>query len=347
MILLHLPVSTADLCQWISDGDLLYYYSSKAAPPDLRRRLPAYLQRQLEPESVLRGQHLHLAVSETIMHLSEQYGMHCPPINSTLLLYRWLKILALPIEIFAAVRRISRMLEIKFDHNHTARSNLARMPELLLMALVVVAVKLLFPLDGIDRYSASTNDLSALSMDWDAWTAAADNTNDADHLNYQDALTATETSCLALGSDGLDQYLDWYQENIASEHVNERGPAARNADFRRAILSMFPTAIVTQPTLENNEDHDSIAKRLWQSQSELSPRRILHDQHRPPQGVGTHYRRYRRTEDLLSGSKGVLKLYELAAQHSGVSIELIIRAVLYIESKLEREEMARRRTNDS
>jgi RNA polymerase I-specific transcription initiation factor RRN7 len=126
-----------------------------------------------------------------------------------------------------------------------------RCPEIRLMALVVIATKLLFPWDGRPRFPQSATDLSALEMDWTEWARvqragrrlsgrSAETTASDGPLRFEDAFNMTEEQSLALADERLDEYLDWYQSNLASDEVRQRGRAGKDAGFRKALFSMFP-----------------------------------------------------------------------------------------------------------
>lgn len=312
----------------------------------MRDRLPGHFQEQLEPQDVLKPDTLHRKVLDLLTTLDSDFGMAAPPLNDSLVLYRWIRSLSLPLEIYIAVQRLARVLELDYSYSLDAKawSNIAlRCPEIRLMTLVVMSTKLIFSFDGVKRYPKSANDLAALEMDWDVWSNVHSQTGDLDgetvssnHLSFQDAFTMTESQSLDLADDRLDEYLNWYEGNIASEQVRQRGRAGRDAEFRRTLFKMFPTddpkqSIATRAQAEISS-FGNTSEQLLHVQSALRAKRIA-----PVEGsddvprTGTSYIQYK-TEDELSGTTRLF--HERAAALAGYSLSGLARAVFVMERRL-------------
>ena len=273
-LLLRVPCTVADLIARVDDGALLYYRAGREVPGNLKERLPGEFQVLLEPQTVLQAAGLHRKILELGTLLSAEFGMVLPAINHPLLLHHWMQDLALPIEVYAATQRLARLLGVDFTVHLEGKTNSNRVlqyPEVRLMALLVVSTKLFFPIDDIDRYPLSANDLSVLEMDWSAWVAShstsrnkishdeggddSDCSNDDNKTETMRSMTfpegskMSESDCLAMGEAELDRYLDWYEANLASESVREHGRAGKDADFRRTLMRMFPTQSSSRPTV--------------------------------------------------------------------------------------------------
>ncbi|KAM0712485.1 hypothetical protein Q7P37_011581 [Cladosporium fusiforme] len=381
-LLLRVPFTVAEMVSRVDKGELLYYQAAKEVPGNLRERLPGEFQVLLEPQRLLRPSMLHHRVSKMALLLSMEFGMVLPPVNHPLILYRWMQDLALPIEVYSATQRLARILHIDFTLQpgeqtglgFISRSQVLRYPEAQLMALLVVSVKLFFPIDDIDRHPVSANDLSVLQMDWSAWVATHNSVSNPDdpqhetptpHMTFPEAFNISEPDCLAMGDEELDRYLDWYEENLASENVREQGRAGRDADFRRTLMRMFPTQS-SRPTATsslhsrgeaenegNGEGEDtSLARqasdttqRLRQVQQALRPKKIAVSagQNEQDEGVartGSFYRRHREAKDLEGPTR---LLYTKAADLAGISLQNMTKAVFLTERKLQKsEERARK-----
>lgn len=379
-LLLRVPFTVMDMLEHVDNGDIPYYQASKAVPGNLKERLPAEFQVLLEPQTILRASKLHQRALEMAALLSTEFGMVLPPVNHPLLLYRWMHDMALPIEVYAATQRLSRILGVDFTlelGSHLRRPNVLRYPEVRLMALLVVSTKLFFPIDDIHRHPVSATDLSVLKMDWATWvdahssTQASHNGGDSDNntnknfgmprMTFPEAFGTSESDCLAMSDEGLDRYLDWYEENLTSENVREHGRAGRDADFRRTLMRMFPTqssriAASSDPLRGNvegegegvgkdtnltSETSDS-TRRLRQVQHALRPKKIIvsagveeEDGGADVPRAGSYYRRYREAKDLDGPAR---VLYSKAAELAGVSLDEMTKAVLATERKLQKSE---------
>ena len=201
LLLLREPVTVAEVYSWIESGDLLYYSTSKEVPLAMRGRLPATYQDLLEPQKLDQPQKLHQAILDQLTVLTTDFGMSVPDINSPLVLYRWSRQLALPIEVFAATQRLARAIDVDFAFIPSANLSttlVLRYPEARLMATLVVVTKLLFPMDGIERHPVASSDLSALTMDWHAWAEQKEREGNDGHeqrpLSFSEALAYTAVS---------------------------------------------------------------------------------------------------------------------------------------------------------
>lgn len=382
-LLLRVPFTVVDLISRVDSGDMIYYQAGKEVPANLKERLPGQFQTLLEPQAVLQASSLQHRILDLGTLLSTEFGMVLPAINHPLLLYRWMQELALPIEVYAATQRLSRLLGIDFTLKLGRKTSaVLRHPEVHLMALLIVSTRLFFPFDDIDRHPTSANDLSALQMDWHEWVAThnsaqhdqsgggdSDNnnikTNTMSRMTFPEASKISEPDCLAMGDEELDRYLDWYQENLASESVREHGRAGRDADFRRTLMRMFPTQS-SRPTVSATEvqgegegegENTGLAdkatdttQRLRQVQQALRPKKIVVSAGDGEHGgddvarVGSFYRRHREAKDL---DGPVRVFYTKAAELAGVSLESMTKAAFLTESKLQkREERARKAGED-
>jgi RNA polymerase I-specific transcription initiation factor RRN7 len=298
-MLLRIPITVADLTDWVNAGELCYYRASKEIPLSMRDRLPGHLQEQLEPQDLVAPETLQRKMLEWLTTLTDTFGMAVPPINHPPVLYRWVQELSLPLEVYVGAQRLGRVLNVDHCYRLNAKAGTLmslRYPEIRLMALVVITTKLLFPFDNGRRYPATSNELAALRMDWKVWDeqqqkdpAGPDHdlsngeTSERNHLPFRDAFSMTEAGSLDLAGDSLDQYLDWCENHIASEEVRERGRAGREADFRRALFRMFPSGDPqrnngTRAAVEMRDPGKSSADRLRQVQGALRPERVVVDE---------------------------------------------------------------------
>lgn len=343
-LLLRIPMTVADVHKWVNDGRLLYYRASQEVPLGMRERLPPRYQLLLEPQDLLPPERLHKSILEILTMYNKEFGMAIPPINGPLVLYRWVRDLALPIEIFAACQRLGKILSIDdtFILKSKAGTNVVlRYPEPQLMALVVVATKLLFPFDDIERQCHTATDLSSLSLNWDAWTEmhkTEEDSVDKPRLSFNQAFDFSEADCLTAADETLDAYLDWFGDNLASEDIREHGQAAQDADLRRKLFRMFPNESVRQAQGRTNSSigGETSAKKPRPGQGPLLREAVIHPSDiGNAYRVGSFYRRFRSVQDL-SGPAQVL--YEKAAALAGLSLESLVQAVFSSERKLEKKE---------
>ncbi|KAK5138580.1 hypothetical protein LTR08_000168 [Meristemomyces frigidus] len=355
LLLLCEPVTVADVYAWVTNGKLLYYHAAKDIPLGMRERLPATYQDLLEPGQLGKPEKLHKRVLDTLTLLNDELGMAIPAINAPLVLYRWVRELGFPVEVFVATLRLGRVLDVDFsfklDGDGVERDLVLRYPEARLMALLVVVTKLLFPSDGRKRYPVSAADLSALGLDWSGWvTAHSEASRDETaqrRLSHQDMMNYSQSDALQAADEQLDHYMDWLEHNVASEEPREQGQAGKDAEFRRTLFRLFPVerksdaATIVAPQANETPDQ-TVSERLHRIQGALKPKRVVDatDGAKEVLRMGSLYRRYRNADDL-DGPVGLF--YERAAGLAGLSVEGMVRVVFLMERKVQKHEESLRK----
>jgi len=350
MLLLREPVTIAAMHRWISDGEMLYYHASQQVPLSMRERLPPKYQELLEVKTLSNADKFQKHILDTLTTFNTDLGMAFPPINQPVILYNWIKALALPVEIFAGTLRLARLLDIPFEYRLDikpgARDAVLLYPEARLMAVLVVTTKLFFPFDDIKRSPASATAMDPLIMDWSVWADIQSSTTDAgkaESLGYADALDFSQADVLGAAEHQLDQYMDWCERNIASEDVRERGSAGRDADFRRIMFRMFPAH---QDAMEvGSKQHDDVAqhevetKRLRRVQAACKVKEMLLELPARVQAkVGDLGSFYRRTKSIEEVDGPLETFIKQAADLAGLSLEGMVSAVSIVERKMQKHE---------
>lgn len=84
-------------------------------------------------------------------------------------------------------------------------------PDVLLIASVVVATKYMYPLDGVERYPLDANDPLCLRMNWEVWESEFAKRPhkkrgrlDYEHLDTQEILS--------MDKEEMNELLNWFQE---------------------------------------------------------------------------------------------------------------------------------------
>lgn len=349
LLLLHIPVTVHDIHKWTNGGQLIYYRAARDIPLRMRERLPPRYQAQLEPQDLLRPCAIHRAAFELLMTFNTEFGMSPPRLNTPLVLYRWMRELMLPVEIYAASFRLAALLNVNFEFvfsTNAGRSSISRYPEARLMALVVTSAKLLFPFDNLERFAQSETDLTATRIDWTEWARQQrgmqkKSAPNGPALAFDKAFDFNENDCHTSSENQLDAYLDWYEDNIATEEIRERGKAAKDADFRRALFATFTTQRVTprNPTVQNGvEQQASLDERLRQVHQKLQPGQIYTSatsDEEDPRPFGSSYRRFRKASELFGVAKS---FYERAADLAGLSLAELVKVVFLTEREMEKLE---------
>lgn len=348
ILLLRIPITVADIHDWIGAGELLYYRAAREVPLGMRERLPPRYQFLLEPQDLLPPESLHKSILEVAMMLNKEFGMAVPPLNTPLVRYRWIQRLALPLEIFAGTQRLAKLLKIDQSSFIAAKSNrnvLLRYPEVQLMALVLVATKLLFPMDNIERKPFKPSDLYTLSLDWKVWAKLHESgTSSPDEqldLGFQEAFRFDESDCMAASDQKLDAYLDWYENNIASEDVRDTGRTGQEIEFRKTLFQMFPLQPRQRRQVPDDMENPSMDRLRRGQRSMFNERTTQATESKNVKRIGSSYPHFKEAKDL---SGPIKVLFEKAAGLAGLELESMVQAVLLTERKVQKFEEALRKT---
>lgn len=343
MLLLRLPITVADIHRWTNEGQLLYYRATREVPLAMRTRLDGRYQELLEPQELIQAQSMHQGALKILTMLNTEFGMAVPAINTPLILFRWIQELALPLEVYVATQRLGRILDVNMTFATGGSNVVLRYAEVQLMALVIIATKLLFPLDDVERCSESSVDLPLLKMDWKEWLKAhesnTEGATDSNRLDFDAAFSFKESDCLDAANETLDAYLDWYSDSIATEEIRDRGRAGQEADFRRVLFQMFPSQprsewVVPRQASAGKNDLQMRVRNLQghlRSNHIVEPAQCTQDTPRP----GSLYRQCKSVEDLSGPAKVLL---EKAAGLAALPLDAMVQAVFLMERRLQKHE---------
>ncbi|KAK2872060.1 hypothetical protein FQN49_002593 [Arthroderma sp. PD_2] len=336
ILLLRLPVSVGYMQKWITEDEIPFLRPVRFIPPEMKERLPAIYHLALDIKNIPNGDQFHRAVADLVMLYYRDFSVEFPAVNSSLLLFSYVKQLAMPIELFSAVKQLMKRVDFTYTFPKDTTGKFLRiyMPEVQLMSLVVVAAKLLFPFDSIKRYPRTPNDPAVQTIDWDKW-AEAQSTFDnrgisQGFLTNSAAMQATEKDAMEMTQQQLDEYMDWYDRLwIADKEGKASNPFA----------DMFPTSRagnVEASDQVRQSDDEAVAEKLQTVLSSLRVRRVITEEEagrlmRPVPRPGCDYLRFRYVNQLPDNAR---IFYDTAARTIGVSLDTLVLAVYRTEHRI-------------
>ncbi|KAF3482967.1 uncharacterized protein GIQ15_02291 [Arthroderma uncinatum] len=335
ILLLRLPVSVGYVQKWITEDEVPFLRPLRFIPPAMKDRLPAIYHLALDTKNIPTGDQFHRAVADLVMLYHRDFRVEFPAVNSSLLLFSYIKQLSLPIELFSAVKQLMKRVNFTytFPKATTGKFRSIYIPEVQLMSLVVVATKLLFPFDSIKRYPRTSNDPAVQVIDWVKWAESQtsfDNRGKSQgFLTNSAAIQATEEDAMTMTQQQLDEYMDWYDKLwIADKEGRGFNPFA----------DMFPTSRVSNGednSQAKQSDEEAVIEKLRTVLSNLRVRRIITEEEagrlmKPVPRPGSDYLRFRYVNQLPDNAK---IFYDTAAKTIGVSMETLVLAVYQTEHK--------------
>ena len=340
----------------------------------MKNRLPGEYHQSLDTATRLPGPD---DLQKAVFHLAKWYdanfGMIMSPINQNLSLLNYVRRLALPLEVHTMTRRLNTITKFDFAYSDitaplaTTRRQPTTYPESQLMALVVIATKLLFPFDSdtVKRYPKTSSDPTTLRINWAAWLEAKTTHGKASEaaLNPDGGLKpgseihVTDNDTLDMTDQQLDHYMDWYQQTwIKSNPPAQTAQSQEPGGIDKEILDMFPLHDVPErtKTREQNRQLDAeenvrLNARIKQVQSSLKPRRAISEDEAFERGLdilrpGVYYPRFTKLEDLERADNGAPRVFhEEAARTACLSVKALLLAVNRTEEKVEQWLADRRR----
>ncbi|RJE17793.1 transcription initiation factor RRN7 [Aspergillus sclerotialis] len=338
-LLMRLPVTIADMYRMAMRGDFPFIRILKSVPSEMRDKLPSTFVAILETKRLVKPEQLHTAVQDMILFYHRKFNMMFPPLNWPLILFQYIKRLALPVEIYPAVKNLKQLVDFDFNFPTKMRKRqLNRSPETQLVTLVVIATKLFFPFDDIRRHPESASEPATQVIDWTVWEQAQRHFENreaaAGHLEKGKEILTSENDVFGMTTTQMDEYMDWYENSWL---ISSRVP--------NPVADLFPTGrtgIEEQPGPSSAEEHEeeSITNMLHDVTSQMIPRRPNPNSDSDIPRPGSEYKRYRCESDLPEMAR---PFYETVAKVAGITLHSLIRAVFTTEVKISRWQENRRR----
>ena len=290
---------------------------------------------------MLQPQDLHSAISDLGNLYHRAFGLVLPPLNHEILLYRYITYLALPLEIFPAVQGLAQLTRSDFRYSITKeirRKQGSAFPEVELMSLLVVAVKLLYPADEVQRHPQSLHEPAAQQMDWISWKRRWQDlakSSPRTGLARGSEIDVRDTDVFKMSQQELGSYMNWYQKTWV------KGPRPGSEDsVNKEILDMFPLHSLEPSgklsSLQREQELEGAAtQRARSTTNSLKFQRPLKDDEADGEAnikrPGEGYKSYRSEEELPDIAK---VLFKAAAETACTSVENLILAVLQNEAKI-------------
>jgi RNA polymerase I-specific transcription initiation factor RRN7 len=230
--------------------------------------------------------------------------------------------------------------------SHDNRKISQYLPDVQLMVLIVIATKLLFPIDDLKRYPTSAKEPAVQVMDWPLWTRAQTRFDHdprfGDNLGKGTAIHVTDKDVLNMTSAQMDNYMDWYASSWldtsrASTRIAELFPISRTEPNAQPILTATPGSSSAPDAPNTTEEKlNTLLKTVMQN---LKVRRVIpEDEEAEDRRPGEWYRRYRWESQLTGPARS---FYEAAAQLAAVPLKSLVHAVSLVEFKIAKQDEER------
>lgn len=243
------------------------------------------------------------------------------------------------VDVYETVTFLKSLLGFNFAFGTTAsgakQKRILDLPEVQLMALIVVATKLLFPFDDLERHPATAKEPATQAINWSLWARAQNhliNRENADGgIGKEKVIQLTDNDVLSMAPSQLDEYMDWYESNWIDSFrlVN---PVAEMFTTSRTTETPAPPQAVPPSILAAAVDPEEALNSLVHTvMQELKTNDVDPDPEEDDRRPGSWYWRYRWEWQLPDTARS---FYELAAELAAVSLQTLIHAVTVTEYRI-------------
>ncbi|KAI1412199.1 hypothetical protein F5Y13DRAFT_163866 [Hypoxylon sp. FL1857] len=333
----RLPTTTADFCGWAQRGEIDFLAALNSIPRNARDRLPAEYHRALQIRDHIPPGRLQAAVQELVISYKVNFDTVFPPLNYVPIIARIITDLTLPIEVYLTVKCIAEILQVDYSYP-TGGKRIRTMdnPEVILISLVIVSVKLLYSLDGTERPPRSHEDPRSLQIDWTRWQQAMrdDMSKEASALLRGEEYKVTPEGVLTMDKTKLDDFMDWFEKMWIGDGDPKTAERIREP-FEGQKRS-------SNPTQENKQSHEDIEnERIRNRYEALNSSSNIIEPVPDPEDLENSARNkqardscpvWRTEEDLPDVAR---TLYSKAADLAAIPLNTLIRGATQVEKQIE------------
>ena len=288
LVILRAPVTIRDIIAWTADPEFPYLNPERHIPRkalhrlDINWRRRLYLRsRSVEP-SLLYRKTLQLAVFFANPATSLP-GFDFPELNWRVLLTKHVMTLSLPLSTYTSVESLVRILEVSMTYPTSKTPHdelpLALNPELRLMSLVVLSVKLMHPFDDVTRHPYTNANAACLVQNWDLWNkqhASLPRMLLQPHANKtrdeKDHWEVKPTDIPLMDSEQVDDYLDWFERTLLPSTETDDPTEGATTDFDRDLYRLFPLKRPGNEDGQGKQKADDISKEVLEEREYIAQR---------------------------------------------------------------------------
>jgi RNA polymerase I-specific transcription initiation factor RRN7 len=340
---LRLPFTPGDVYAWVTDGKMAFLGAIKLLPLAMRDRLPSSYHAVLAPQTMMSYKRFYATLTDLKVSFEKDHGVLWPALNIPPLLYRFIRELALPLELYDTTLRLGDMLGYDFAFHYADRQKLGirHLPEAQLIGCLVLCVKLMYPFDKVRRVPQSSLGPTSVVLDWEKWykhVRAAKITQRENNPGFttEELVKLQESDVFEMHPDQLDQYLDFYADTFLDNAEVQR--TRDNDDFRNALYGMFPIEgkerhppIKLSDTMPHEQSLETVraVHGCMETQANVDESQAEPHTLRP----GQKYPVWKEAQDLPESAR---IFYDEVTRLAGLSLEMLVMAVFFTEARVER-----------
>ncbi|EUC41151.1 hypothetical protein COCMIDRAFT_106921 [Bipolaris oryzae ATCC 44560] len=336
---LRLPITPGDIHAWVTDNKLPYWRAIKLVPLSMRDRLLPVYRAVLDPSAPFTYTRFYRLLTDLQISYGADHGIIWPPLNVPLLLFRYLKELALPLELYGATKRLAELLSYDFapHYENKKRMGIRYIAEAQLASCFIVCTKLLCPFTSDQLYRKFSVGKTVAMMNWDMWykeMSDVDNKDtDAGRFTTEEMVKLRNEDVFSMGSEDMDRYLDFYADTFLDDAAIQR--IKRTDYFQEALFDMFPIENEAKYPTRSSYPKLSLQRELGLVKSVHSMMAAIpntEDESGQTLRAGQAYPVWETQEDLPEVAR---VFYEKTGRLAGLPMDILLLAVRFTEARVE------------
>lgn len=325
---LRLPIIYMDLIRLIEYYDLPYLEPLHHLPESVVRHLTKHSIQALSPPHAPTTLELHSISARLARKLQGSYQIHTPELNAGPMLWRVVRALGGTPVLYTLSKTLGHVLSLPLVLHHTLAPRLVQPkdedrdshkyddvpPELALMVVVVIVLKMVYGLDGRPRRAKNSVDPACALPGMEDYLIIVNEIKEA-YANSKEELFSAR-SCLQVSDlDGteLDEYLDFCQNGLLRPGTS------------RALTDFFPLGPVSVQAVET-----AAVDRWKRDQQAMSGQTAESGRHEPGEG----YAIYRSRDSLGTIPEDCQLVIAHGAKWIGVDEAMFLRVSERYERRL-------------
>lgn len=254
------------------------------------------------------------------------------------------------VEIYSATQKLRKLINDSFSYASTVNRRHQEnkpYPEIRLLALMIISVKLFYPFDDSRQYPRSLTEPAAQNVQWPRWIEMHQTfekgLREEVHSGHARNFGINENDALSMTGPEVDRYMDWYQRTWTKTDLEAEGA-------HREILNLFPLPRLSpEPQRGDTEQafESRVTAKLIQAHVFLVNNEAVSDGETEDHEGGTSrpaalYKAWRAEEDLPPFAKAFIRI---AADTIGVSMDALLLGVMQTERAIAKLKERERRRN--
>ncbi|KAG4301904.1 hypothetical protein PCK1_001880 [Pneumocystis canis] len=225
---LRSTITISILCNLMKSGEIPYMQALSVIPIQIRKCMEPQYQNALSPVAFPSYEKVLNTTYSIFSAFYNLYKIVFPPLNIYPILITYIQNLHLPLELILPTLKLAHQLNISFTNESFKRKNIGTMPEVILLAILLISTRIFFKIDHYDIGNLKDYSHNNL-IDWSIWLTTINlNYNKLEYFNC----TKTDIKKISqISTEEIDNYLNYFTDQLVDNSYTK---------VSQTILNIFP-----------------------------------------------------------------------------------------------------------